>query len=163
MLSKISFGKQYKLADQKKFMKQAQEVTNNSTCRRAQTGAVVVNTNDEVIGRGYNVTPKGVHFPATCPRIQYNVPSGKNYSKTCRSIHAEPHAIADAGLKNCKDGTLFLAGHYHLCDPCAEWVVLADIKDVYVQHKPDSEIKHFSKKDLLNQINTNYKLDLDSL
>lgn len=118
----ISFGAQFDLQKQQQFMNKAREASKKSECIKAQTGAIVVSPDGKVIGEGWNTIPDefdvcGKNAGGTCPRVKFGIPSGKDYDKSCLAIHAEVHAIADAGLRKIQDvagkkgATLFLAGH----------------------------------------------------
>ncbi|MFA6988503.1 MAG: deaminase [Candidatus Gastranaerophilaceae bacterium] len=171
----LTFGAEFDAKKQQELMKQAQEATKNSECPRAQTGAVVVSPDGEVIGTGWNTIPDefevcGKNAGGICPRTNFGIPSGKDYDKSCLAIHAEARAIADAGLRNIqkvagdKGATLFLAGHTFLCNGCSSMVALAKgIKDIYVQFKDGDPIKHLSRKELMENLEKSHKANLASL
>lgn len=160
------FCAQFNEKNQEKFMKLAQGASGKSTCRRAQTGAVVVTPKGKVVGEGFNAVPTGVSACQVlneCPRVTYNIPSGLAYEDSCRSIHAEVNAIKSAGKNKANKGTLFLFGHFHLCGNCQLNTINAGIEDVYVQHKAGDVIKHFSIGEIIKSVNENYKNGLEKL
>ena len=164
----VNFSVIYDKEKQKQYMDKARQHAGNSICSGANTGSVVVNNNGDVIGKGYNqVIPEGVKSCTEsfdeCPRKIYNIPSGTMYDKTCPSVCSEQYAIADAGLKNTPHSTLFMYGHYHLCDTCKKWVLLAGIDDIYLQHKRSDEIKHISRENLTKEKNENLINNLKTL
>lgn len=161
------FGAQYSEANQKKFMAKAQKVSLDSTCERNNTGVVIVSPKGRVVGKGRSFTPDGVLsckvIGAGCLRNKFNISSGTGYDKSCLNIHAEERALWDAGKIKSKNGTLFLFGHHFLCDGCKIRVINAGIEDVYIQNKSSESIKHYSIKEIISQINDNFKVGLDSL
>jgi len=168
----INFGAQFNQQKQEELMGEARKATQKSDCNRAQTGAVVTSPDGEVIGVGWNTIPDefitcGTKAGNECPRINFNIPSGESYDKSCLAIHAEARAIADAGLRTIqavskeKGSTLFLAGHTFLCNGCKSMVSLAKgIKDIYVQHKQGDPIKHYSREELMKELESSHKENL---
>lgn len=79
----------------------AKAVSQRSTCLRRRYGAVIVK-NDEIIGTGYNGSPRGemncIDNPDGCIRAAKNIPHGSNYELCC-AVHAEANAIISAGRK----------------------------------------------------------------
>lgn len=159
-----SFQATYSDEEQNKFMSGAKEESKKSACERARTGAVVVSQGGGIVGKGHNSTPPGIitctEIGDGCPRIKFNIPSGTLYDKTCQNIHAEDNAILQAGFEKASKGTLFLFGHYHLCNPCKIKTIAAGIEDVYVQFKEGEPIKHFSIQEIIADANKAFKLGL---
>jgi len=79
-------------------------IAKNATCARSKCGSIVVATNGEVIGRGYNSPPGEHEGQRRCgnEKSEYNI---KVTDKTC-CVHAEQRALFDA-LRN---GTGKIAG-----------------------------------------------------
>lgn len=163
------FGAQYSEANQKKFMAAAKEISKESSCARANTGAAVVSHSilgDKIVGLGRSSTPEGIQSCKTlgkgCIRNFFNVPSGTNY-ETCLNVHAEENAILKASAKRSKNATLFLWGHKFLCDNCAIRAINAGIKDFYIQHNENSPIVHLSAQNLKDRINKTFIEGLENL
>lgn len=163
------FGAQYSEANQKKFMAVAREISQKSSCTRANTGAAVVSHSllgDKIVGVGRSSTPSGIDSCKTigkgCIRNFFNVPSGKHY-ETCLNVHAEENAILQAGAKRAKNATLFLWGHSFLCDNCAIRAINAGINDFYIQHNENSPIVHLSAQNLKDRINKTFIKGLENL
>lgn len=76
------------------YFKQAAEVAVKATCNRAHCGAVIVATNGQIIGRGYNAPPLGDESQRMCDaKLDQSIK--QNNDKTC-CVHAEWNAIIDA-------------------------------------------------------------------
>lgn len=76
------------------YFKQAAEVAAKATCNRAHCGAVIVATNGQIIGRGYNAPPLGDESQRMCDaKLDQSIK--QNNDKTC-CVHAEWNAIIDA-------------------------------------------------------------------
>lgn len=126
------------------FMNMAKVASSRSNCIRAQVGAIIVDPNNKIKSTGYNGTPTGVEScleKKTCYRIDNNIPSGTRY-ETCRSIHAEMNAIIQAGEALCRDGSIYIYGHNHVCIMCKRFIIQAGIKNIYLKKNDDSPIEH---------------------
>lgn len=163
------FGAQYSETKQKKFMAVAREISKQSSCVRANTGAAVVSHSicgDKVVGVGRSSTPEGIQSCKTlgkgCIRNFFNIPSGTHY-ETCLNVHAEENAILKAGAKRSKKGTLFLWGHSFLCDNCAIRAINAGINDFYIQQNEKSPIIHLTAQNLKDRINKTFLTGLENL
>ena len=86
-----------------------------------QVGAVIVSTENNVIGMGYNGFPKGVRDRPE----RYNVRSEK-YKFV---VHAEPNAILSAAGHALKDSTIY-TWPFPTCSNCAKLIIQAGIKRV---------------------------------
>lgn len=76
------------------YFKQAAEVAVKATCNRAHCGAVIVATNGQIIGRGYDAPPMGDESQRMCDaKLDQSIK--QNNDKTC-CVHAEWNAIIDA-------------------------------------------------------------------
>jgi len=78
----------------KQFFIEAQKIAQQATCSRAKCGSVIVSTDGEVIGRGYNAPPLGDESQRMCD-VQLDKTIKQNNDKTC-CVHAEWNAIIDA-------------------------------------------------------------------
>jgi len=121
------------------FIKIAYDVSERSTCRRRQVGAVLVDENKNIISTGYNGAARGVdHCDITgCLREQLNIPSGERH-EICRAIHAEQNCIIQAANKGLKIKGSTLYSTTFPCFICAKMLVNAGVKRVvYVEGYPD--------------------------
>lgn len=97
-------------------------------CAKQTTIAIIENDGDYFIGTNW------CHNPQTeCPRGDMG--SGKGYD-LCEVIceqegHAEINAIKTAN-GNTKGGTMFLIGHYYMCDDCKKACEEAGIENVFI-------------------------------
>jgi len=107
-----------------------------STCSRRQVGAVVVQ-NRKVIGNGFNgVASNKLHCSdGGCPRgrLSYqDVPAGADYNQfPCFAIHAEHNAILQAGLAECRGGTLYVTDEP--CTQCSNLIEHAGIERIVIR------------------------------
>lgn len=72
----------------------AADEARRAECGRARCGSVIVSADGEVIGRGWNGPPGGVHSQRRCERKQELSPTFKS-DRTC-CVHAEWRAILEA-------------------------------------------------------------------
>lgn len=158
--SRISFKAIYNEDQQKAFMLEAQRASENSNCFVKKVGAAIVSEDNIVVSTGYNAPPAYVMNPCEiskeCPRKKYKVPSGTLYDCTHQNVDAEARALLNAGTK-AKNGTLFLFGHYHLCDPCARLSLAAEIADFYIQDAVGEVIKHISRLSLSQSLTESFQ------
>lgn len=141
-------------------MLEAQRASENSNCLIKKVGAAIVSEDNRIVGIGYNAPPESIVNPCEvskeCPRRKYNVPSGTLYDCTHQNVDAEARALLEAG-SNAKNGTLFLFGHYHLCDPCARLSLTAGIADFYIQNAEGDAIKHISRANLVQSLTKSFQ------
>lgn len=107
------------------FMLLAQLIAQRSKDPRTQTGAVVVDENNIVLGMGYNGFPRNIG--------QDELPWGKDqdvwvYSKYPYSVHAERNAIYNAN-KSVKGGKLYCT--LFPCNECAKTIIQCGIKELF--------------------------------
>jgi len=76
------------------YFHQAGTVAAHATCNRAHCGAIIVTTDGEIIGRGYNAPPEGDESQRMC-EAPLNKSIKQSNDKTC-CVHAEWNAIIDA-------------------------------------------------------------------
>lgn len=98
-----------------------------SKCSRRKVGCVLLDSNNRIIGNGYNGPPRGaVHCTETrCPGSGFG--SGKSLDK-CHAIHAEQNALMD-----CSD-ILQIQAVYCTTKPCIhcmKMIVNTSAKEVY--------------------------------
>lgn len=103
----------------------AEAVMSSSTCLVAKFGCIIVNEKGRVIGVGSNRVPEGevpCNVLGKCSR-EVIWKDNKRFTRGCKCIHAEVHAVLEAlkkqkDLSNC---TLYLAGEpSHARAPCEE-------------------------------------------
>lgn len=80
------------------FLVIARAVGRRADCTRRQVGCVIVDTDNRIVGTGYNGAPSGRPGCASegaCPRGQLSyevVPKDSNYDN-CIAVHAEANAL----------------------------------------------------------------------
>ena len=105
------------------FLKIAKNISELSHCNRAKVGALVVNTEKNIIGYGFNGTPSGFDNNAEI------LVDGKLVTKA-ETLHAESNAIAKIAKSTfSSDGsTMYIT--LSPCYDCAKLIVQAGIKRV---------------------------------
>lgn len=127
------------IAETKKWLGIAKAVSERSGCLKLQVGAVIVK-DGESIGYGFNdAAPK----EAYCPRA--DMPSGTAYflcSTHCsQTHHSETMAINSvAPSMNCEGATIYIFGHYMICEECREAMIHYGIREVYLKKDGKSKI-----------------------
>mgnify|MGYP001619011886 CR=1 FL=1 len=118
------------------FLKMAHEYAlAHSSDEKIKTGSVIVK-NGEIIGMGANESE--YHLTQGCERKRRNISTGGGY-ELCEGCdpknHSEPRAIQDAQVKgnDTTDADLYLAGHWWCCKPCWEAMILAGIRNVFLE------------------------------
>ena len=94
-----------------KFLKDARNCAELSTCLRRQYGAVIVK-GDRQVSSGYNGSARGCEHCTElgyCWREKNNVPSGERYEE-CEAIHAEQNAMYRCDWEVMQGATLFIYG-----------------------------------------------------
>lgn len=129
------------------FLNISNEIAKRSSCLRNQVGAVIVIDKD-IISTGYNGAPR--YQPncieiGWCYRDRNQIKSGTQLER-CRAVgsHAESNAIALAarnGHSTC-GGTIYISGHYFVCNQCKALISNANIKRVVLK-TPDGKIEEF--------------------
>jgi dCMP deaminase len=76
------------------YFQEAQTVAQRATCSRAHCGSIIVSSDGQIIGRGYNAPPLGDEAQRMCD-AELDQSIKKNNDKTC-CVHAEWNAILDA-------------------------------------------------------------------
>lgn len=131
------------------FLAIADDVSTRSTCLRAHWGAVLVDSQSQIISTGYNGAPAGIlncSETGVCRRQEKNVPSGSNV-ELCYAVHAEMNALLQAG-PDARESTLYLSGRdpkggliagVGSCILCAKMAVNASVKVIIVALGPKGE------------------------
>lgn len=115
------------------YMNIAVQVSLRSTCIRRKVGAVIVKDN-EILGSGYNGSPKGLpnccDDPIRCYRTKHNIPSGQKL-ELCYAQHAEINAMFNALCSNrdLHDASIFVTTFP--CSNCAKAIIQSGIKNIY--------------------------------
>ena len=115
------------------YMNIAVQVSLRSTCIRRKVGAVIVKDN-EILGSGYNGSPKGLpnccDDPTRCYRTKHNIPSGQKL-ELCYAQHAEINAMFNALCSNrdLRDASIFVTTFP--CSNCAKAIIQSGIKNIY--------------------------------
>lgn len=90
------------------YFEKAAEQARHAKCHRAKCGSVIVSTDGQIIGAGYNAPPLNDEKQRYC-NIELNLDDKPKYDKTC-CVHAEWNAIIDGLKKNAdkiKGSTLY--------------------------------------------------------
>lgn len=110
-------------------MAMAYLVARRSKDPKTQVGAVIVNSNNIVVGLGYNGFPRGI--------------SDDEWSwgdeKHAAVIHAEANAILNSNQASLKDCRLYVP--FFTCNECAKLVIQSGIRHVIY-----CEMKHFESE-----------------
>ena len=123
------------------FLSIARVVATRADCRRAQVGAVLVNSNHEIRGTGYNGAPAGVPGCASagaCPRGQLSyeeLPADSSYD-SCTADHAERNAIRHTNHLEWSGATLYVTRRP--CPACQTLINAAGIARVVT---PEGEME----------------------
>ena len=127
------------------WLEAARNATRRSLCSRDQVGAVIVNSENELIATGYNGPPRNFdHGDKLC--VEWCARAGKALEgqtldlghTDCPSIHAEANALLRAAKYARVGGTLYVTSH--VCINCAKLVANSGIARVVVN--PASPATH---------------------
>lgn len=104
-----------------------------STCSRRQYMAVVLGTNNRVLGIGYNGSPPGMEHctDGGCPRGRSSVAHGSDYNSPegfCIAQHAEAGALLWSDPARRIGGTLIVNGSP--CMECARLIASSGVRKV---------------------------------
>jgi len=101
---------------------------NKNKCAKQTVVAIIESKGEYFIGTNSCKKPQ-----SSCPRG--SAPSGIDYSKcinVCKQeAHAEINALKEAKGK-AKGGTLYLLGHFYVCDKCQKALDKAKINNVVI-------------------------------
>jgi dCMP deaminase len=114
------------------FMDIARLVSERSTCRRRQVGAVLVR-DKRLLCTGYNGAPAGIAHcdEAGCLRESLGIPSGERI-EICRGIHAEQNALVQAATFGINVSGAVLFCTHEPCITCGKMLVNAGIREFVV-------------------------------
>lgn len=135
------------------FMNIVVQVTKRSTCRRRQTGAVIVK-DKRILATGYNGAPRGLAhcLDVGCLREEYKVESGERH-ELCRGLHAEQNAIIQAALHgvSIKGATIYCS--HQPCILCAKMIINSAIRDIlFLDSYPDDLAQELLREAGVKQI-----------
>lgn len=111
----------------------ARSVAARADCRRAQHGAVIVDTQHRIVSTGYNGSAPGGPscLEGACTRgLLTSEELAHNHADytNCISLHAEQNAIAFADHRDTVGATIYITGKP--CDGCAKLIAAAGIARV---------------------------------
>ena len=115
---------------------------------KTQTGACIIDTNNKIIGVGYNGLPRG---------CDDNDPSfwkdddDKDIEKSKHSyvIHAEKNAILNSITRDLTNASIYIT--LHPCSSCAQAIIQTGIKKViYLHVKPHHEKENKAVQKMFN-------------
>lgn len=117
-----------------KYIKEAAKMLADSGCVKQPTAAIIVK-NGRIIGRGVNAGKR----VKVCPRVIKGYPTGQGY-ELCRTEcqqegHCEVMAIRDALNRgnDPKGASMYLDGHWWICQPCWDEIIKVGISRVFLQ------------------------------
>ena len=116
----------------KEYLRQAYLMAMESTDKSTQNGAIIVNTDGGIIGKGANHFPKGVE--ETPERLAR--PTKYKYV-----VHAETNAIYDAAREGKSTENTTMYSPWAACEECAKAIIQAGITTVVV-HKEAIDQSH---------------------
>lgn len=139
-----------------KFFQLAAEVAGDATCKRARCGSVVVSSDGEVLGVGFNAPPLEEESQRQCDYEGFNLAAKAKSDKTC-CVHAEWNAILNACIHNGSkvagatlyfmriddDGNFTDAGEPY-CTVCSRLVLQSGIKTFGLWEKGPRMIDTFT-------------------
>jgi len=105
------------------------EIPKHNKCAKRDVIVVIIN-NDKVVGIGFNdcLTPQ-----KECPRSDYKTGEGYHLcEEVCNQTnHAEVNACKQAGNR-AKGGTMYLVGHYYVCEHCKKIAKEYGIREIRI-------------------------------
>ncbi|MBT4849697.1 dCMP deaminase family protein [Candidatus Parcubacteria bacterium] len=134
------------------FMLMAQLIAQRSKEPSTQTGAVVVDERNVVLGMGYNGFPRGIEAD--------ELPWGKEqdswvYTKYPYTVHAERNAIYNSN-KSVEGGKVYCT--LFPCNECAKTIIQNGIKElIYMDDKYINEEYSVAAKKLFDLAGVRYK------
>lgn len=129
------------------FLKIAQVVSQRSTCRRHNVGAVLVR-DKQILSTGYNGAVAGVKdcLELGCLRDELGIESGTRH-EICRAVHAEQNAIIQAALHGVTTENSTVYCTHSPCNLCAKIMVNAGVKRVVcINYYPDNSWQDLFKE-----------------
>jgi dCMP deaminase len=100
-----------------------------STCKKKKYCAVLIDSNNHIVGFGYNGGPKNFTHceDGGCPRAIQNSPSGSSYDN-CIATHAEANALLHTDYSS-NPVKIYVNGPP--CFSCAKLIANSTIKTIY--------------------------------
>lgn len=114
----------------------AANVSMRGTCR-AQTGSVVVDTDNRIVGTGYNGSIPGQPH---CTAIGCE----KEGVHCIRTIHAERNAILHGDVRRMRNGTIYV-WRFPPCFNCAQEIATAGLKRVVYSIKGEHDHQEYDE------------------
>ena len=129
-------------------MEEAQKEAELSNCQQTHWGAVLVNWQGKIIGRGHNYVPHDDLFRHCNPCIRKNIRSCTQH-EMCSARHAEVLCLEDSaaehGVDAAVDGDMFIYGYSEIegnkhmpiimdiypCMDCAKAIIASKVKKVW--------------------------------
>lgn len=105
---------------------------------KTQVGACIVDTNNRILGIGYNGLPRGLSDDEKCHWNDED-DSDKLNSKHSYVIHAEINAILNTNNRNLEGSTMYVK--LHPCPNCAKIIIQSGIKKVIYLEKKEKNIE----------------------
>ncbi len=134
------------------FLNIAGVVATRSSCLRNKVGAVIVRDRD-IVSTGYNGAPK---YQPNCLELgacycnEHRVASGRQL-ELCRAVgsHAESNAIALAARNGhpTRGTTMYIVGHYQICNQCKAQIANAGIIRVLLRTPDGTLLEFFPARD----------------
>lgn len=94
-------------------LKLCENLALRSTCIRRQTGAIIVNSRNEIIGTGFNGAPRGIQHCTKETCLRMHVAPGELPNDMCMAVHAELNALLQMTRRDFPPFTM-----YTKCSPC---------------------------------------------
>jgi len=101
-----------RLSKERYYLNIAKEIGERSTCLRRKFGAILVSTENVIVGTGYNGSARGVINcvdNGTCLKDAHNAEHYSNYD-WCPAVHAEENAIINSDRAQRIGATLYIVG-----------------------------------------------------
>lgn len=106
------------------YMKMVRNVSLRATCPRKSVGAIIVNRKNEIVGSGYNGSPRGVEH---CSDVGCLIKEINGKDHCIRTVHAEVNALLQAGKES--DGATLYCTTLP-CPNCFKLIVQAGIRKI---------------------------------
>lgn len=149
------------------YMEEAKKEALRSNCQQSHWGAVLVNSNGEIIGRGFTYVPIDDLFRYCNPCIRKHIRSGTQIEK-CSSQHAEVmvffNALAEYDMLDIIHADMYIYGYseaegdpstpilidYYPCMHCAKVMLIFKLRRLYLNRpvaRNKSEAIYLPSKD----------------
>lgn len=119
------------------FMQMAKVIAERSKDPSTQAGAVVVNSNNIIVGAGYNGFPRGIEDEDNFPYERDGDFLDTKYAYIC---HAEENAIYNANAST-KGGRIYCT--LFPCNECAKTIIQNGIKEVIYDSDKHAKLPAF--------------------